>query len=195
MLRVLVAGLLGGIGMFIFSGVIHAMTPLDRIDVRELSNDAAVVALLEKASGASAGFFSFPTTINEDGKVMGSATYADKLQTTPRGIIVYQPAGTPEFSLRQLVTEAVIEIAEACLLAFLLRGMVYHAFLSRVALAGVVGVIAAIGTNGAYWNWYGFPAGYTLGQIASQVVGFLIAGLLIATVYHWWRGKPREGYA
>jgi hypothetical protein len=43
-------------------------------------------------------------------------------------------------------------------------------------------LVAAIVTNVSYWNWYGFPASYTVSYMSIEVVSFLAAGLVAAKV-------------
>ena len=33
-----------------------------------------------------------------------------------------------------------------------------------------------------YWNWYGFPPDFTLGQIIEHAVGWLLAGIALAAM-------------
>jgi hypothetical protein len=46
----------------------------------------------------------------------------------------------------------------------------------------VAGILAAIATNVPYANWYGFPKDYTLGQMITMVVGFLLVGILAGLI-------------
>jgi len=55
-------------------------------------------------------------------------------------------------------------------------------FISRVAFVTILGALATITTNISYWNWYGFPAGYTVAFMSSQILGFLCGGMIIALV-------------
>jgi hypothetical protein len=43
-------------------------------------------------------------------------------------------------------------------------------------------MLAAIGTNVSYWNWYGFPVEYTAVHMATQIVGFVCVGLVAAAM-------------
>ena len=35
-------------------------------------------------------------------------------------------------------------------------------------------------THVEYWNWYEFPSKYTIANIADNLIGFLIVGLIAA---------------
>jgi hypothetical protein len=43
-------------------------------------------------------------------------------------------------------------------------------------------LLASLATNVSYWNWYGFPASYTLAYMSTQIVGFLVAGVAASLV-------------
>ena len=53
-------------------------------------------------------------------------------------------------------------------------------YATRVGFVVVVGIIAAASTNLEYWNWYDFPSAYVAGYLITQVVGFLLVGLVAA---------------
>jgi len=189
MLRLVIAGILGGIAMFVWSAVAHMALPLGSIGVTELPKAAPVVAALEASAGAKGGLYSFPDRQGPEGR-LSDAQYAKRLETTAHGLIAYRPPGTPMLSPNQLVGEFALELAEALILAFLLRNIVLHTIPGRTAYAAVVGAVVAITTNGSYWNWYGFPLDYTFTLAFTQWVGFVIAGGVIAVVYSWARRKP-----
>ena len=43
-----------------------------------------------------------------------------------------------------------------------------------------------------YWNWYEFPLEFTLAEAIDSVVGWLLAGFVIAAIVRPWRVKPVE---
>jgi hypothetical protein len=56
----------------------------------------------------------------------------------------------------------------------------------------MVGVVAAIATNFSYWNWYGFSFDYTLANAFTELVKFVVAGVVIALVLGWRRRPSRR---
>ena len=80
------------------------------------------------------------------------------------------------------------ETAQALIAAFLLSLTAIGAYLMRVTFVALIYVSSAIATNVSYWNWYGFPLDYTLGQITIEIVAGLAAGLVIAAIV-----RPRAG--
>jgi hypothetical protein len=85
-----------------------------------------------------------------------------------------------------LITEFLTELLEALLLTWLIAQTRLESRPSRIGFVIVVGLVAAVSTNVSYWNWYGFPAAYTLAYIATQFVGYLAAGMVAV----WILGRP-----
>ena len=52
----------------------------------------------------------------------------------------------------------------------------------RTLAAVAVGVVVAIATNGSNMIWCGYPASFTNAAILIQVLGYAIAGVVIAAV-------------
>ena len=82
----------------------------------------------------------------------------------------------------QFVTEFLLEMFEVFLAVFLLAQTRLTSYAARVAFVAGLGVLASLGTNISYWNWYGFPGSYTAAYMVTQFVGFLVAGLVVAAM-------------
>jgi ABC-type antimicrobial peptide transport system permease subunit len=73
-------------------------------------------------------------------------------------------------------------LRNAILAVFLLAQTKIGSFAGRVGFVLVAGVLAAIGTNVSYWNWYGFPGVYTASYILTEIIGFLVVGIVASLV-------------
>lgn len=185
--RILIAGLLGGIAMFAWISIAHMVLPLGTIGIQEIPNESAVLNSMHDSIGPSSGMFLFPGMglgPNPTMKQMREAmpAYEQKLAATPSGILIYHPPGRPSMTGRLLATEFANEVIEALLAVLLLSLTRLSHYISRVAFVTVVGLIAAMTTNVSYWNWYGFPGSYTAISMLTQIVGFLVVGLVAAAI-------------
>jgi hypothetical protein len=187
MKRVLLAGVLGGIGMFVWMSIAHMLLPLGRIGISEIPNEGPALAALQTAIGDHAGLYFFPgmgvgpnATRAEQNYAMGH--YQEKLNTNPSGLIVYHPAGAKAMTAGQLITEFLAEFIEAFFASLLLARAALGSYSRRVAFVTTVGLVAVIATNISYWNWYGFPTDYTIGYMVTQLIGFLVVGLIAGKV-------------
>ncbi len=186
-MRVLIAGVLGAVAMFIWASVAHTLTPLGAVGLTAMPNEAPAIAALHHNLGDKPGlyFFPFMTGAASDAKAM--AAQEDKLRAGPSGLLAYRPPGTPGMTPRLLVTEFVLELIESVITAVLLAFAV--GFSRRLGMAALIGVVAAMATNFSYWNWYGFSLDYTFANAFTELMKFVFAGAVIAAVLGWRRGK------
>src|ERR1700736_3052578 len=59
--RVILAGIVGGIVMFIWNFVAHDLLPLGEMGVRLIPNEDAVTSVLQTNLGDTSGFYVFPS--------------------------------------------------------------------------------------------------------------------------------------
>lgn len=185
--RVLLAGLLGGLAMYIWTAIAHLITPLGEAGIKEIPNEAAVLSAMRSSLGESSGLYLFPgmglgPDATSQQKQAAMQQYSEKLAANPSGILMYNPPGGQALAPRQFIAEFVKELIEALLAALLLAQARLGSYGARLGFVILVGVLSAIGTNISYWNWYGFPTTYTVAYMATQIVGFVCAGLVAAWI-------------
>ena len=182
-MRVLIAGILGGVAMFVWTSIAHVATPLGMTGFSAMPNEAAVLDTM-KSSADKPGLYFFPYPDVKDPNWMQKR--AASLKSEPWGWMIYHPpGGGEEMSAATLVAEFAKETVQALIAAFLLSMTVLAGFGTRVAFVALMGVSAGIATNVSYFIWYGFPLDYTLAQISIEIVGALFAGVAIA----YWLGR------
>jgi hypothetical protein len=175
--RVLLAGLLGGLAMFVWMSVAHMALPLGRAGIREIPNEEGLLGAMRASLGGAHGFYFFPA--------LGSAgmdEYGKKLAANPSGILIYHPPGSLPMTPAQLAIEFLAEIIEALLIVYLLAQARLATYGERLAFVLIAGLLASLATNISYWNWYGFPGSYTAAYMITQLIGFLCVGLIAAAM-------------
>jgi len=175
-MRVLIAGIAGGVAMFIWASIAH-LSPLATIGVQTLPNEGFIVGVLQANLYNRGGVYVFPSPTGDQARIGAKAT--------SQGMLAYS-RGTGALEPRQLGVEFVLELLESLLLAVIVS-LSTASFGNRVRLAALVGLIAGVATNFSYWNWYGFGLDYTLANAFIEVMKFVVAGLVIAAVL---RRKP-----
>ena len=184
--RAFLAGILGGIAMFIWSFIAHDLLPLGEMGMREFKDEAAVLDALKTNLGDARGLYHFPghragpnATRQEKSDAMKRAM--EKAASGPSGLLIYHPSR--EFTFGKLLgIEFATELLEAILVVFLLTQTSIESFAGRVGFVFLAGILAAIATNIPYWNWYGFPSRYTAAYMSIEIIGFLCVGLIAALV-------------
>jgi hypothetical protein len=167
MMRILIAGLLGGLAMYVWSSLAHVALPLGQMGVKALPHEAADSAVLKADLGDKSGFYLFPASMSAP--------------PGPGGLLVYHATQT-QMDPKTLATEGVAEIVRAILAAFLLSLTALTGYLPRVGFVGLVGLTATLTTNPSYWIWYKFPTDFTLAAMTIEFVGYVVAGLVIAAI-------------
>ena len=187
-MRIFLAGLLGGIAMFIWTSLAHMALPLGETGVREMPNESKVLETMQSHIGSDSGFYFFPgmglgpnPTREQKNEAMKHMN--ETLASHPSGILIYHAAGSHPFNMGKLLSvEFLTELIEAFLAVFLLSQTPLTSYGARVIFVTVIGIIAAVSTNVSYWNWYGFPGNYTGAYMLIQFVGFLCVGLVAAVI-------------
>ena len=182
-IRVLIAGLVGGIVLFLWGGLYHMALPLGEVGVKELPNEQAVLAPM-KTNLPDPGLYLFPGS-----GLPATASHSDRVKAMqenwqklgPHGALIYHPIGGKSTSM-QMVNECLTNFVQALLAAFLLAQTGLRRFASRVGFVFVIGILAAITTNISYWNWYGFPTDFTLNQLAFLTGGYLLVGIAAGAI-------------
>jgi len=185
--RILLAGLLGGIAMFIWAFLAHMVLPLGSTGIREIPNETAVLGAMQASLGQTAGLYFFPglgvgpnPTAAQRNAAMKE--YDPKLAANPSGLLLYHPPGAKGMTGGKLGLEFLTEVVETLLAVFLLAQTRLQSYAGKVGFIVLVGIIAALATNIPYWNWYGFPGNYTAAYMTTQIVAYLVAGLVGAAV-------------
>lgn len=193
MKRNILAGLLGGIAMFVWASIAHMVLPVSNTGISEIPGEAPVLAAMQSAMGGAPGMYIFPglglgpnATMSERNAAMQA--YDQKLAVTPSGILIYHPPGVKSLTPGQMVTEFLTEGLEAMIVVFLLAQTRISTFAGRVGFFTAAGFLASLGTNLSYWNWYGFPGSYTAAYMSIQILEFVAAGLVAAALL---RRQPR----
>jgi hypothetical protein len=183
-MRVLVAGLLGAVAMFIWTSIAHVATPLGQAGFQQIPGEAAVLNAMQTAIGDRSGLYFFPWVDMNAPDAMEKAAAA--MKTNPSGLLLYAPPGRASGEMTsQLVVEFLKQLTQALIAAWIVS-LIAAGFGTRALVVALIGVSAAIATNVSYWNWYGFPIDYTMAQIFIEVVSGILAGVVIA----YWLSRP-----
>jgi len=174
--RVIVAGILAGLTVFVWSAVSHMALPLGEIGVQPIPNESAMMATFDQNVKAK-GLYFFP--FEQD-----AAKWDESYRRNPHGILVLTPAGQPMNFGRLLATEALTNVAAGILAAFLFvaAGLGAAGIGPRLAFGAALGGFASLTIDFSYWNWYGFPTDYLAAQLVDAVIAWSLAALVLGLV-------------
>jgi hypothetical protein len=171
--QILLAGILGGIALFVWGGLAHQVLGLGSVGVQTLPQQQPVMDALKAASPAS-GFYYFP-------QADASGRVAPEKAGGPAGILIYQSTGAGKPLGGQLINEGILNIVLALFAAWLVSlASGLTSYVARVGFVTLLGVPVALMSNVESWNWYGYPLNYTAATILENLIGFLVVGLVAA---------------
>jgi len=143
-MKILLAGILGGIVMFIWTSIAHMALPLGEAGIREIPNEKDVLNVMQTDIGEQSGLYFFPgpglgPNPTRQQKSEAMKRVEEKLATNPSGLLMYHPPGTPFAFGKSLGIEFVTELLESIL-------AVYTASYISIQIIGFlcVGLVAAL---------------------------------------------------
>ena len=181
MKRIVLAGILGGVIAFIWSAIVH-MCPLTGhlgLSMINEKDEAAVLAAL-KGNLQQPGLYFFPgmDMTKEMTKEQRDA-WAAKYRAGPAGLLLYHPAGGEPMEPKQLIIEFLSTLLCALIAASILSATVGK-LLCRATMVAMMGLFTWLAISVSQWNWYGFPFSFIAVDAIDQVIGWLLAGFLMA---------------
>ncbi|MDE2154590.1 MAG: hypothetical protein KGJ32_01655 [Xanthomonadaceae bacterium] len=188
-MRVLVAGLIGGIVMFIWGVAAHMALGLGQVGFKLPADENVVLSSLHQGLGEQPGVYVLPAL---DPKVRKDPAqviaYAQKAIRSPYAWVVYEPQGTDMTRMGpQIGRQWASDTLGALGLAFMM-GLAGPGLRRRIAVAAVAVSFAWLSTLVPYWNWYRFPTSLIQAALVEQLIGWLIAGAAMA----WWLGRDER---
>ena len=183
--KIILGGALGGLALFVWGMLSHTVLGLTDSSVKPLPNEAAMVKGLQESLKAQA-LYAFPTggmmDAPPDQQEAAMNAWSEAYGRGPRGLLVYEPRGGNPSMASFLLTQLGINIL-VCLIASWVVSQAAPAlpgYAKRVCLVSALGLLASSLVDMPYWNWYSFPAHYTLMALVDRTVGMTVAGLVIA---------------
>ena len=184
-MRIFLAGVLGGIVMFIWTSIAHMALPLGEAGIGEIPNESVVLSAMQSSMGDNAGLYIFPglgvgKSATREQKNEAMKQMQQRIAANPSGILMYHPPGRQFAFGKSLAVEFSTEVLQAILVIWLLAQTRIGGFAGRIGFVLIAGIMAAITTNVSYWNWYGFPGVYTASYMLIEIVGFILVGVIAA---------------
>ena len=187
-MRIFIAGLIGGIVLFLWGVVAHVALPIGEMGMKVAGNQDAAIAALQASGDKGAGVYMIPGMSPETWRDEAAMkAFVDKYKDAPSAFVVYDPTPNPTLSnmvpalVKQLVSDLLVGLVAAWILSQA------AGFGTRVLIGAALGVVSWLSVSLPYWNWYRFPMDFTIGAWLDSGIGLLIASFPIA----WWLGRTR----
>jgi hypothetical protein len=140
-------------------------------------------AVLQALRGAMSehGLYVFPgMDMTRQATEQEQADWMKRYEAGPAGIVVFNPRPSGSFG-----TWMGMELAGNMLAALMAAIVMLHVPSSlglgrRAGLVALLGLLETFDVDLSQWNWYGLPPSYFLAQGVDHLVGWFLAGLVIA---------------
>jgi hypothetical protein len=124
-MKILLAGIFGGIVMFIWTSIAHMALPLGEAGINEIPNESAVLSAMQGNIGDKTGLYIFPglgvgKNATREEKSEAMKQMQQRIAANPSGILMYYPPGRPFAFGKSLVVEFSTEVLQAILVIWLL---------------------------------------------------------------------------
>jgi len=185
MKRILVAGLIAGLALFVWEFIAHEALPLGEAGFRALPDEPSTLAILKSAIRAP-GLYIFPAPNLQPGLTASQKDDAmqkmmEQTLNGPTGLMIFHPNGVPFSFPHSLAIQLAADVVVMWIAAYLLSKITRSAgFGQRAIFVALLGFIPTLRTDIPYWNWYNFPPVYMLSQLTVHLVGFTLGGIILA---------------
>ena len=182
--RIMLAGVLGAVVYFIWGMAAWMAIPLHGPTVAGLPDEDAVSSLLMQQNLES-GVYIVPWPAEDEDWEDPESAFAKRHGAGPLYTIFYHAGGmapmAPSVLLGGFILDLLAATLAACLLSSSASGCC-STYARRVGFVLGLGIFVGIIGHGAYWNWMNFPLDYTLAFFVDVVVGWTLAGLVMAAI-------------
>lgn len=178
--KIIKCGLIGGLVLFIWGAIFWTFLPLQKNIMKSFSNESEVrSAIVDNTKGS--GLYVLP---NLSEYIQGSSDYdnaKNRMRDGPYATVAVMANGKNPNITGSLLAALIVKIVAVCLATWLLLNC-SHAptFHKSVKFITMVGVLVAIASTLPFVIWFGFPVTFAVGSIIETVIGWFLAGLIIA---------------
>jgi len=176
--RWLIATLAGAATIFLWGGISH-MVLLKGIGFASMSNEERIVSTL-RTSLPGDGLYFFPSIdLRGSPTQEENAAWEARFRAGPTGMVIYHAAGDAPVSTKKLSVQFLSDVLASGIASYVLS-LAVVSYWRRVGIAALLGVFGLFAISSIYWNWYGFPNAFFLAQAVDMIVGWSLAGAVIA---------------
>jgi len=185
--RMILAALLGGLALFVWGFLFHAVFMMDLRFKHDLRGGEAELAALVKSHAPAHGVYALPGygALRTENSEANQEAYAQRVKEGPVGFVVVLPegrdiaAGFPMQLLREYATSVGLALI-ATFLIVVAGGL--SGPIARVTFCVLLALFGCLQTDVRFWNWDFFPADWTIYLLIDKVVGGVLLGIVLHLV-------------
>jgi hypothetical protein len=188
MLRVIIAGLIGGALLFCGGAFSHMFLELEGRAFRPIKSEEAARTFVDE-NAAEPGIYGFPFMNPEFANMTPEEQTAEwnrvneRYKAGPAAYVIVAPRGEQMMSGVQLGGEFLFDVVAGLLAAIVASQLSSRcSFFTRWALMVVVGVVGWVSLSTSWALWYRFPWQFILDGLYVVLIEWAAAGLAIALI-------------
>jgi hypothetical protein len=178
-IRVFVAGIVGGILLFVWGYVSHGVLSIGKDALKGMPAHVEEQVLAgTRGQLTEEGMYFFPgweTSMDNMTDAQWEA-WSAKVTAGPRGFLIYHPDGAEPMSPKMLGTEFATNLAAALLAAMVAAGL-RAGYGGRVLAIMAFGIVAWLSVSCSNWIWHAFPTEVLKVDAIDVIGGWLLAGI------------------
>ncbi len=180
MTKIIIAGIIGGIVITLWGFVAWMGLNFHKDTIKSCPEDE-IFSHIFVNSIKEEGVYVIPALPNSQAEEEQNA-WRDKIQSGPIATIFFRPTGGDPTMMKNIIYGTLINIIVAMLAAWILSRSTAskQPYFTRVSFIGVLAIFASITIYISNWNWMYFPLKYTTAMSADLIIGWILAGLVIA---------------
>lgn len=185
MIRVILAGILGGIAIFMVGGVSHSVFYLQSRAAVALPDESALMEVIkdQKLEHGVYGFPEIPMNAKPEELEAKAAEHEKKYMEGPNGLLFIGRKNEKPMTPRELGMECGTNVVAALLCSFILALMSpKNGFATRLCVCFLIGLIAWLSIDASYGIWYRFPNVWVMDGLIGSLTEWLIAGALMSAI-------------
>ena len=166
-MKSVIAAIVAGIVIFMWGFISWTILPWTSTDVHVFTDQAQVMENLLDNSPDS-GIYYIP---------------ADEADYSPDGPVAFVNVLKTGYGVGMsgmMIKGLLGNIVMAFLAILLLTKTSGLGYMQKVGFVTLTGLLIGVSANLPYWNWFGFPTGYSAVMLVDSVVAWFFAGLVIA---------------
>ena len=182
MTRIVIAAILGAIVYFVWQMAMWMFVPLHGPTVHQLPDENVVRDVLV-AQKLESGLYSLPYGSDEE-MMDPESEFGKRHKAGPIVSIFYRHQGADPMPPLTMGIGFATDLAAAFIISLLLSctGSCCVSYFRRVGFVAAFGIFLALTAHVSYFNWMRFPLDFTLAFIVDAIVGWFLAGLVIAAI-------------
>lgn len=190
MVRVIAAGFIGAVIVFVWGAVSWMVLNLWDEDIRDLPGDGALERMINEQVPEDGAYY-FPAMPAMDDPAAVEAWEASHREG-PIGMVTIQKEGADPYSMTSMLGGFLISLLSALLISGVLgyAGSIGSSYGGRAAIGIVFAIFAVASTYAMQWNWFWWPSDYAMALSADVLIGWIIAALVMAAVVGGARTEP-----